>query len=736
MIKFILYLSSVIIYFMKKLSGVTITTSGEVPKKGPILFLANHFTRYETLVVPYILFSQHKRVVRSLADDAIFVGWMGEYMKLAGSISNKSKVRDCIIIDDLLAGKLDWIVYPEGHMVKNKLITSNDGKFCVHTPMREGPVYTGAAVLALKSQIIRRFMKNVENDDALKEFCATNKLTSTQLKKVENLKIVPLSITYYPIRPGRNRFMLWIDKYFNLRGTRFFEELEIELNLLMAANMHLHFCEAISVNKYIDGYLQENNLTLHRVKTPIEDLSCSINGSSLEENEVVRKLLNKQRKVLINDVMAQVYGNLQINFDHIFILSLVTMPSLKVCPSYLKTLIYKNIRELRIIKGVNLHPELKHELFKLILDDKYIPFISAIKLAQIQKILYENSEGDYLFDKSLLEKEYDFNKVRVKDTLQVILNEIKWQKELVKIAYHNAEFSEKELREDNFSHLKKAEWDIYVNEYLLYHDTPPTKESVGAPQVYYSAENSVGLVFSHGYMAAPAEAKHLAKYLFSQGINVYLPRLRGHGSSPKALKNIAELDWEIDFERAFTAMRQVCDKVFIGGFSTGGLLALLHAAKYPVDGVIAINSALKLNNLKVSYVVPSLHAFNEMVSYLHAKGIGEWMENHSENPNINYAKHPLESVAEMEKVMTKTDKGLFRITAPILVLQGDNDPVVNPKSAEVIYNRIQSKSKKLVLVPRTNHTIILGEGEIEVFESIKRFIQDTLKSQPTSKYYT
>jgi len=72
MIKFILYLSSFIIYIFKKLSGVNITSSGEIPTKVPILFLANHFTRFETIIVPYILFSKYKRVARSLADDSRF----------------------------------------------------------------------------------------------------------------------------------------------------------------------------------------------------------------------------------------------------------------------------------------------------------------------------------------------------------------------------------------------------------------------------------------------------------------------------------------------------------------------------------------------------------------------------------------------------------------------------------------------------------------------------------------
>jgi esterase/lipase len=50
--------------------------------------------------------------------------------------------------------------------------------------------------------------------------------------------------------------------------------------------------------------------------------------------------------------------------------------------------------------------------------------------------------------------------------------------------------------------------------------------------------------------------------------------------------DVSSSDWERDFERAFTVMRQVCQKVFIGGFSTGGLLGLICSSKYKVDGII------------------------------------------------------------------------------------------------------------------------------------------------------
>jgi len=359
----------------------------------------------------------------------------------------------------------------------------------------------------------------------------------------------------------------------------------------------------------------------------------------------------------------------------------------------------------------------------MILDEKYEPFVSVINLATKQHILYQNSEGKYLFDRNLLEKEYPFHQVRVKDTLQVILNEIKWQEPIVQMAIDNSSYLEQELREDNFEHLRHKEWHYFEDEYITYLGTPPPKNDKGAPIVLFDAKNDIGLVFSHGYMAAPKEIETLTQYMFERGINVYVPRLRGHGTDPKALLTISAHDWETDFERAFTAMRQVCNKVFIGGFSTGGLLALIHAAQYKVDGIIVVNSALHLHDLRVSYVVPTLQFFNEMIAHLHTKGIMEWIDNsNTEQPKINYLKHPLSSVSQLEKVMSKVKSTLQKIKNPILIMQGDNDPVVNAKSAQIIYKSVKSKNKKLLLLPRKKHSILAGIKKEEVFEEIYQFI--------------
>ncbi len=428
--------SSMVIGAVRKFSGANITVSGEELPDSPIMFVANHFTRFETFVVPHMLYKTYDRSSRSLADDSVFVGFLGKFMRWVGTVSNKNKARDCIIIEDLLSGKADWVIYPEGYMVKNKRITFNDGEFCTHSPEYEGSVHTGAAVMALKAKILQtRARRN--NKETLKRFCSQMDIDSSKIDKSLNVKMVPISITYYPVRPGKNRFLIWLDGVVHQRNTRLFEELEIEVNLLMHAHMNIRFGKAIELDSYLEELLS--------------------NEEDIYDKDKVNDFIDKKRKELTNDVMKRVYSQMQIHFDHLFILSLVTMPTVKVCPSYLRTLIYKNARSLRKFDDYNLHVELEGELFKLILDDKYEPFSSAIALAIKQKILYEDSDGEYLFDKNLLEKEYPFHKVRVKNTLQVILNEIKWQEEIVQMADKNSRFTEQALREDNFKHLRQKE---------------------------------------------------------------------------------------------------------------------------------------------------------------------------------------------------------------------------------------------------------------------------------------
>ncbi len=134
-------------------SNFSVTGIEKLPKK-PVMFVANHFTRAETFFVPYLIYKNTGRQVRCLADSSLYHGALGRFLESVGTISTRHKNRDNIILKDLITGAYDWMIYPEGSMIKSKKIHSDKG-FINHTPDRIGPVRTGSAVLALKSQIYR-----------------------------------------------------------------------------------------------------------------------------------------------------------------------------------------------------------------------------------------------------------------------------------------------------------------------------------------------------------------------------------------------------------------------------------------------------------------------------------------------------------------------------------------------------------------------------------------------------
>ena len=81
------------------------------------------------------------------------------------------------------------------------------------------------------------------------------------------------------------------------------------------------------------------------------------------------------------------------------------------------------------------------------------------------------------------------------------------------------------------------------------------------------------------------------------------------------------------------------------------------------------------------------------------------------------------SVSQLEKIMSKVTKTLDKVTAPILVIQGDNDPVVKHESAKLIYDGVSATEKKLLLLPRDRHSILADEKSVEVFEAVFGFMK-------------
>ncbi len=124
--RFALGLSSYTLKTFSGFSNAQIKVSGEenIPE-GSIIFTANHFTRIETVFLLFHIHKITKKEVWSLAAAELFdVPVLQLFLKHFGAVSTKDPQRDDLILKTLLSGKGQWIIFPEGMMVKNKkLIT-------------------------------------------------------------------------------------------------------------------------------------------------------------------------------------------------------------------------------------------------------------------------------------------------------------------------------------------------------------------------------------------------------------------------------------------------------------------------------------------------------------------------------------------------------------------------------------------------------------------------------------
>jgi hypothetical protein len=72
---------------------------------GPIVFVINHFTRLETILMPYLINRATGQTVWSLGDAELFQGTLDAFLDAMGVVSTRDPDRDRLIVKTLLTGE-------------------------------------------------------------------------------------------------------------------------------------------------------------------------------------------------------------------------------------------------------------------------------------------------------------------------------------------------------------------------------------------------------------------------------------------------------------------------------------------------------------------------------------------------------------------------------------------------------------------------------------------------------
>lgn len=689
-----------------------------IPADQPVLYVVNHFTRMETTLLPYLIYKHTKKYTLSLAAHHFFKGRFGNILTKLGAISTKDPERDFIFTGSLLTGEYATLIFPEGQMIKDKQLVEK-GKYMIYNMGIRRPPHTGAARLALKAEFYRQKIKylyengyNAELESLISHYSIENK----DIEKIISLQtwIVPVNITYYPIRAKNNAINRLLEKFVKDIPERLNEELEIEGTMVIdGVDIDVNFGTPISSSEYLDESKEIQKKILNR--------NPYVHTDQLESAVPLKIPASK----LMQRYMDSIYHMTTVNHDHIFAWILCDCGKKRIHETDFKNranLAIENIKELGIS---NFHSTLRKRQNFLPADDFHDKYDSFIEACKISNLLH--TEGPWVIKNTKkFNLQHPFHSARIDNIAEVLKNEIepleKLKKMLNRIMMTPACLIRRSIRKKYIA----LDLNLFNNHYSRFYIENESKPpEIGRPYFLKPFFARKGIILVHGYMAAPAEMRILADHLYRKGYAVYGVRLRGHGTSPEDLAGTNWEDWYDSVNRGYVIMKNAVKEFAILGFSTGAALTLLQATYRgkKLKGVISISAPLRLQNI-ASRFSSAVVFWNKILDRMQVKsGKKEFVENNPDNPDINYLRNPVHGVYQLERLMGTLERRLEKIDIPTLIIQGSDDPVVDPSSAREIYNRIDNREKEIVMIESARHGIVRGEEALQVAEHIDRFLK-------------
>lgn len=222
-------------------------------------------------------------------------------------------------------------------------------------------------------------------------------------------------------------------------------------------------------------------------------------------------------------------------------------------------------------------------------------------------------------------------------------------------------------------------------------------------------------ILVHGFTGSPVELEPLAEVLCKEGFDVRVPVLHGHGHTKEDLRSATASSWIHSVEPLVEqAVQERC--VHLVGFSMGAMICAVLAAKYPIASITMLSPA-------VFYVGPK-QMFRQIAGAIKES----WDERHFDSTYLKkridkMSKTPLSSIKQFRRMVQLGKAALPHVTAPLCVIQGEKDEVIEPRSASYACTKIASQHKELHYLPHSTHIICHGAEYEKVNEIVISFLQ-------------
>jgi len=736
---------------VKKMLSVKMKLHADTQVQQGDIFLFNHFSRFETFIPQFLIFEQTGAYSCAIASAEFFKDdtVLSRYLKTVGVFPHNHQRLFPLLAAQVLRGR-KVIIFPEGGMIKDRRVMDNQGQYNIYSRItgERRKQHTGAAVLA---QGIEAFKATVRNAYAARDYAQLlrwkeelqfDNLDELLLSALKPTLIVPANITFYPIRSADNMLLSGVELFADNLSFRQTEELLVEGNIMLK-NTDMD----IRMGKTIDAYAVWhwwNRYLLELVATEFKGLDEVFALHSSPKNwrqQLMSLYFHKSADATRDQYMKEIYANVTVNLSHLaatLIMYCLENGQQQISHQQFFTSLYIAVKRLQHNTHINLHRSLlnPYEYSDLTsgINKRFEQFICVAKQAN----LISEETCCYHFLPKLLQ-EFNFDNIRLENPIAVYNNEVRpitAVRDAMIQALRECDTTDKQQLADWYfdDECRYLGWERHAYNKPRFNDINSQETATADPAPFFlqpTNPNGIGVLLIHGLLASPAEVRDYGNYLVTQGYTVLGVRLRGHGSSPYALREQTYEDWYSAVVRGFTMLKAYTPRLFVTGFSSGGALAIKLAAEQHAEiiGITALAVPVKFTN-PAFMLVSLLHNTNQLVDWVSAyEGVKAFIDNDQEHPDINYRHIPIKSLYELRRLIHDMDDCLPQCSCPILILHGDHDPVVSVKSAYHVMDALTAAHKQLNIVRSNQHGILMDNID-GTWAIIDEFMQAGLKLLP------
>lgn len=237
------------------------------------------------------------------------------------------------------------------------------------------------------------------------------------------------------------------------------------------------------------------------------------------------------------------------------------------------------------------------------------------------------------------------------------------------------------------------------------------------PEPFTFKAGKRAVLLLHGFTGHSADVRMVGRFLEKHGYTSHAPIYRGHGTSPEELLKTTPSEWWEDVLEGYNYLvDEGYEEISVVGLSFGGVLGLKLAYSSKVKAIIPMCTPAFYDNEKelTSGFKDFARQFKQFERKDEETIAAEVAALFPEKSN---------TFKEIGQFITEVRSQIDTIYAPTFVVQATNDEMINPESANYIYEHVEAIQKDIKWYEESGHVITLDKERDQLHEDILTFLQ-------------